>query len=177
MVDKYVGETEKNLERVFAAAESRNALLFFDEADSLFGSRSAVKDAHDRYANQEVAFLLQRMEKSEGVTILATNLRGNLDPAFSRRLQFIVHFPDPDRSTRHALWDHHLRRTGLPVDDADPIDVPRLAGVEATGSDIYNMVLTAAFAAAADGSPLGMRHVRDALSRELGKLGRRVPVL
>ena len=96
VIDKYIGETEKNLERVFAEAESLNVVLFFDEADALFGRRSEVKDAKDRYANQEVSYLLQRMEHFNGITILATNLRGNLDPAFSRRMHFIIHFPDPD---------------------------------------------------------------------------------
>src|SRR5690606_22392300 len=108
VVDKYIGETEKNLERVFARAESLNAVLFFDEADALFGSRSSINDAHDRYANQEVAFLLQRMEAFEGITVLATILRGNLDPAFARRLHFMVHFPDPHAPTRRRLWEHHL---------------------------------------------------------------------
>ena len=96
IVDKYIGETEKNLERVFQSAEALNVVLFFDEADALFGSRSEVRDSRDRYANQEVAYLLQRMEQFDGITILATNLRGNLDQAFSRRMSFIVHFPDPD---------------------------------------------------------------------------------
>ena len=98
IVDKYIGETEKNLERVFHEAESLNVLLFFDEADALFGKRSDVKDAHDRYANQEVAYLLQRMESFDGVTVLATNLRGNLDPAFSRRMQLHRPLPRPGRA-------------------------------------------------------------------------------
>src|SRR5690606_7715904 len=113
-------------EKVFEQAESLNAVLFFDEADSLFGSRSAVNDARDRYANQEVAYLLQRMEASEGITILATNLRGNLDPAFARRLHFMIHFPDPDPPTRERLWAHHLAQ--LPELDAqDPVDTGILA--------------------------------------------------
>ena len=108
IVDKYIGETEKNLERVFVEAEATNAVLFFDEADALFGSRSEVKDAKDRYANQEIAYLLQRMEQFDGITVLASNLRGNIDPAFARRLHFMVAFPDPDEPTRQRLWTHHL---------------------------------------------------------------------
>lgn len=174
VVDKYIGETEKNLERVFGQAESLGAVLFFDEADSLFGSRSAVNDARDRYANQEVSYLLQRMEASEGVTILATNLRGNLDPAFARRLHFMVHFPDPDEATRARLWRHHLDQ--LPTTDPDdPVDVPLLArALELAGGDIRNIVLAAAYDAVAERRAVGMRDVRTAADREIAKLGRRV---
>ncbi|MBO0899207.1 ATP-binding protein [Cellulomonas sp. zg-ZUI222] len=174
VVDKYIGETEKNLERVFRQAESLNAVLFFDEADALFGSRSAVTDAKDRYANQEVAYLLQRMEAAEGLTILATNLRGNLDPAFARRLHFMVHFPDPDVPTRRALWQHHLAQ--LPATDPeDPVDLDLLAEtVEVCGGDIRNVVLAATYDAVTGGVPLGMRHVRAATEREIAKLGRRL---
>lgn len=175
VVDKYIGETEKNLERVFAQAESLNAVLFFDEADALFGSRKAVTDARDRYANQEVAYLLQRTEASEGITILATNLRGNLDPAFARRLHFMVHFPDPDEPTRVRLWQHLLAQ--LPTTDpADPVDVPLLAAAaEISGGDIRNIVLAAAFDAVADGRSVGMRDLTVSAEREMAKLGRRVP--
>ncbi|GEA85072.1 AAA family ATPase [Cellulomonas gelida] len=174
VVDKYIGETEKNLERVFAHAESLGAVLFFDEADSLFGSRSAVNDARDRYANQEVSYLLQRMESSEGVTILATNLRGNLDPAFARRLHFMVHFPDPDETTREHLWQHHLAQ--LPTTDPDdPVDVGLLArSLELAGGDIRNIVLAAAYDAVAERRPVGMRDLRLASAREVAKLGRRI---
>ncbi|GEK19314.1 ATPase [Cellulomonas persica] len=174
VVDKYIGETEKNLERVFAHAESLGAVLFFDEADSLFGSRSAVNDARDRYANQEVSYLLQRMESSEGVTILATNLRGNLDPAFARRLHFMVHFPDPDEATRAHLWRHHLAQ--LPTTDPDdPVDVDLLArSLELAGGDIRNIVLAAAYDAVAERRPVGMRDLRQAAAREVAKLGRRI---
>lgn len=174
VVDKYVGQTEKNLERVFEQAESLNAVLFFDEADSLFGSRSAVNDSRDRYANQEVAYLLQRMEASEGITILATNLRGNLDPAFARRLHFMIHFPDPDVPTRERLWRHHLAQ--LPsTDPADPVDVEMLArDLEIAGGDVRNIVLAATYDAVAEQVDLGMRHVRGAALREMSKLGRRV---
>jgi SpoVK/Ycf46/Vps4 family AAA+-type ATPase len=104
VVSKYIGETEKNLARIFAEAEATSAILFFDEADALFGKRSDVKDAHDRYANIETSFLLQRMEEYEGVTILATNLRRNLDEAFSRRLAFVVQFPFPEVAERLLIW-------------------------------------------------------------------------
>jgi len=175
IVDKYIGETQKNLERVFHQAESLNVVLFFDEADALFGRRSEVKDAHDRYANQEVAYLLQRMEQFDGITILATNLRGNLDPAFSRRLSFILHFPDPDVPTRQRLWQTHLARLG-PHDPRDPIDADHLAAaVELTGGDIRNIVVAAGYDAAIEGTVPGMRHVVAATVGEYSKLGRRVP--
>lgn len=174
VVDKYIGETEKNLERVFARAESLNAVLFFDEADALFGSRSSVNDARDRYANQEVAYLLQRMEAFEGITVLATNLRGNLDPAFARRLHFMVHFPDPDVATRRRLWEHHLAQ--LPGTAAeDPVDLDLLAGaLELAGGDIRNIVLAATYDAVARRRPLGMSELRVAAEREMAKLGRRI---
>lgn len=177
IVDKYIGETEKNLERVFHEAEALNRVLFFDEADSLFGSRSDVRDSRDRYANLEVSYLLQRMERFEGISILATNLRGNLDPAFSRRLHFIVHFPDPDASTRARLWHQHLSFLAG-TDPADPVDVEHLAQVgELSGGDIRNVVLAAAYAAAIEGDKVGMRHVVTATVREYRKLGRRLPDL
>lgn len=174
VVDKFIGETEKNLERVFARAESLNAVLFFDEADALFGSRSAVNDARDRYANQEVSFLLQRMEAFEGITVLATNLRGNLDPAFARRLHFMVHFPDPDTPTRRRLWEHHLAQ--LPgTDPADPVDLDLLcSSLELAGGDIRNIVLSAAYDAVAGRRLVGMTDLRRAVEREMAKLGRRV---
>jgi hypothetical protein len=175
VVDKYIGETEKNLERVFADAENLNVVLFFDEADSLFGKRSEVRDAHDRFANQEVSYLLQRMEQFDGITVLATNLKGNLDVAFSRRLHFIIHFPDPDEATRVRLWTQLLRQAG-PPDPVDPVDVPRLAAaLELSGGDIRNIVLSAVYDAAAAGAPVGMRLVAAAAAREYAKLGRRVP--
>jgi hypothetical protein len=176
IVDKYIGETEKNLEKVFAEAESMNAVLFFDEADSLFGSRSETKDARDRYANQEVAYLLQRMEQFDGITVLASNLRGNIDPAFARRLHFIVTFPDPNAATRLRLWTHHL--AGLDrTDPGDPVDVAELAAsVEMAGGDIRNIVLSAAYAAVAEGSDVGARHIAAAVRREYIKLGRLQPV-
>ncbi|WP_164479155.1 ATP-binding protein [Nakamurella antarctica] len=175
VVSKYIGETEKNLEKVFTEAESLNAVLFFDEADSLFGTRSSVKDSNDRYANQEVAYLLQRMEQFDGITVLATNLRGNLDPAFARRLHFIIAFPDPDVPTRQRLWQHHIESIGR-LDQKDPITVDSLAGaLEIAGGDIRNIVLSAAYAATAEGEGVGMRHLVAAVLREYTKLGRRPP--
>ncbi|HEU5268933.1 MAG TPA: ATP-binding protein [Jatrophihabitans sp.] len=175
IVDKYIGETEKNLERVFVSAEALNVVLFFDEADALFGSRSEVRDSRDRYANQEVAYLLQRMEQFDGITILATNLRGNLDQAFSRRMSFIVHFPDPDPATRRRLWQAHLDQ--LPtLDPDDPVQLGFLAdSVELAGGDIRNIVLAAAYDAISADQPVGMRHLAAAAVAEYRKLGRRVP--
>jgi hypothetical protein len=175
IIDKYIGETEKNLERVFHEAESLNVVLFFDEADALFGRRSEVKDAHDRYANQEVAYLLQRIERFDGITILATNLRGNLDQAFSRRMHFIIYFPDPDVPTRRRIWELYLSRLGA-LDPDDPIDLDHLAAtLEMAGGDIRNVVLASLYDSIAAGEPLGMRHILASTVREYQKLGRRVP--
>lgn len=175
VVDKYIGETEKNLERVFREAEALNVVLFFDEADSLFGSRSEVRDARDRYANLEVAYLLQRMEQYDGIAILSTNLRGNLDAAFSRRLHFMIHFPDPDVPTRRRLWEVHLAELSR-LDADDPVDLDHLAQqVEVAGGDIRNIVLAAAYAAASQDTAVGMRHLAAAAQREYVKLGRRSP--
>ncbi|MDM8083991.1 ATP-binding protein [Cellulomonas cellasea] len=175
VVDKYVGETEKNLERVFHEAESLNVVLFFDEADSLFGSRSEVRDSRDRYANLEVSYLLQRMEQFDGIVLLATNLRANLDAAFSRRLHFVIHFPDPDVPTRRSLWRQHLTHLE-PLDASDPVDFDLLAeGVELAGGDIRNIVMAAAYDAAAAGGRIGMRTLAAAARREYAKLGRRMP--
>lgn len=172
VVDKYIGETEKNLERVFQAAEALDVVLFFDEADALFGSRSDIKDARDRYANQEVAYLLQRMEDFDGITVLASNLRGNLDKAFSRRLSFVIPFPDPDAKTRLRLWRHHLAQLDALSDD-DPADAEVLADtLEIAGGDICNAVLAAAYDAADERLPVGMRHLVAAALRETRKLGR-----
>jgi len=175
VIDKYIGETEKNLERIFREAERRDVVLFFDEADALFGSRSQVTDARDRYANQEVSYLLQRMEQFDGITVLATNLRGNLDQAFARRMQVVVHFPDPDAATRRRLWQRHLDEAGG-VDPDDPPDLDHLAAThELSGGDIRNVVLAAAYDAVCDGLAINAAHVRAATARELQKLGRRVP--
>ncbi len=172
VVSKYIGETEKNLERIFHEAEQSNAILFFDEADALFGKRSEVKDAHDRYANLEIAYLLQRMEAYDGVTILATNLRTNLDEAFVRRLHFIVEFPFPEEDDRLRIW-----QTLFPADvpaSAD-IDLAQLARqYRLAGGNIRNILVSAAYLAAANGRQLTMRHLLHASRRELQKLGRLV---
>jgi hypothetical protein len=175
VVDKYIGETEKRLEEVLSAAENLNAVLLFDEADALFGSRADVREARDRYANQEVSYLLQRIERFGGIAILTTNLPGNIDTAFSRRLNFVVSFPDPDKTTRQALWRSHLGALAATSAD-DPVDVEQLAEqLEVAGGDIRNIVLTAAYTAAHEAVPVGMRHVRSAAEREYRKLGRMPP--
>jgi hypothetical protein len=175
LIDKYIGETEKNLENIIREAETLNVVLFFDEADAIFGSRSAVKDSRDRYANQEISYLLQRMERFDGLAVLATNLRGNIDAAFSRRLHFIVSFVEPAADVRSRLWEAHL--VSVPdLDPGDPVDLDRLSEhVELSGGGIKNVVMAAAFTATAAGEPIGMRHLRAAAERELGKMGRRVP--
>jgi SpoVK/Ycf46/Vps4 family AAA+-type ATPase len=168
VVSKYIGETEKNLSRIFAEAESANAILFFDEADALFGKRSEVKDAHDRYANIEVSYLLQRMEAYDGLTILATNFRQNLDQAFTRRLQVMVEFPLPQPSDRDRIW-RRLFPSNVP--QAEDIDWGFLAHqFSLSGGNIKNCALTAAFAAAAEGDPVGMRHLVQAVVQEMEKL-------
>ncbi|MFP3905434.1 MAG: ATP-binding protein [Acidimicrobiales bacterium] len=170
VVDKYVGETEKNLGRVFDEAEGINGILFFDEADALFGKRSETSGAHDRYANVEVAYLLQRMEHFDGIAILATNLRSNIDEAFTRRLDIIVHFTIPDVDHRLTLWRRHLPET-LPQDD--DLDIDFLATrFELSGGVIRNVTLTAAFRAAQRGDRVTMADLVKALSAEYSKMGR-----
>ena len=170
VVSKYIGETEKNLEKVFREAQNSNAILFFDEADALFGKRSEVKDAHDRYANIEVGYLLQRMETHDGMTILATNLNTNIDDAFTRRLQFIVHFPLPDEAQRLAIWKV-LLPPGLPVEGS--LDLEFMArAYTLSGGNIRNVLVAAAFLAAQNGGRLHMEHLLRATRREMQKMGR-----
>jgi hypothetical protein len=170
VVDKYVGETEKNLERIFSAATGVNAVLLFDEADAVFGRRSEVKDAHDRYANIESAYLLQRMETFDGLAILATNLRANIDEAFTRRLDVVVDFPLPDAVHRRALWDKSL---GGSLVRAPDLDLTFCAeSFELAGGAIRSAAVTAAYFAAADGGVVEMRHLINAVQREYRKLGR-----
>ena len=169
VVSKYIGETEKNLEQIFDAASAGNLVLFFDEADAVFGKRSEVKDAHDRYANIEVGFLLQRLESFAGVVVLATNLRSNLDPAFSRRMQFIIDFPMPQQAERERLWRRNLPAPGWCEPD---LDVPMLAErFRLAGGNIRNAAVAAAHLAAAEQARLGPRHIARALVRELEKSG------
>jgi MoxR-like ATPase len=170
VVSKYIGETEKNLSRVFTAAAATDAVLFFDEADALFGKRTDVRDAHDRYANVEVAYLLQRIEEHDGLVVLATNLRKNVDEAFLRRLQFLVEFPLPDRDHRRLIWQR-VFPSAAPLDPA--LDLDLLADrFELSGGSIRNVAVEAAFAAAAAGRAIAPDHVWPALRHEHQKLGR-----
>jgi len=170
VVSKYIGETEKNLDRIFAAARGSNAILFFDEADALFGKRSQVTDAHDRYANIEVSYLLQALEEHDGVVILASNARKHIDEAFARRLHYIVEYPLPDETLRERLW-RGIYPAAAPL--GDDVDLRFLARQFAiTGGDIRNVALDAAFLAAADGHVITMRHLIDAMARQSIKEGR-----
>jgi hypothetical protein len=170
VVDKYIGETEKNLERIFTAAAGVNGVLLFDEADAIFGKRSEVKDAHDRYANVESAYLLQRMETFDGLVILSTNLRANIDDAFTRRLDVLVDFPLPDAEHRLTLWDRCL---GTTVPRADDIDLAFCAtAFELSGGSIRAASVTAAYLAAAGSGAVTMAHLVSAVQGEYRKLGR-----
>jgi len=172
VVDKYVGETEKNLERIFAEADGVNAVLLFDEADALFGRRSEVKDAHDRYANIEVAYLLQRMESFDGIALLSTNLRANVDEAFARRLDLVVEFPQPDAEARRLLWERCL---GDRLPRADDLDLDACAKrFNLSGGSIRSAALAVAYAAAAAGRPATMADLVSAIQQEYRKLGRLV---
>jgi len=172
VVSKYIGETEKNLGEMFAAAEGFSALLFFDEADALFGKRTAVNDAHDRYANIEVNYLLQRLERFEGAVLLATNLAEGMDEAFARRFEVIVPFRRPGRAQRRALWEAHLPAARRAADlDLDAI----AAAAEVTGGEIRNAAMAAAYAAAARGEPISAALLRAALAQEFAKAGRPLP--
>ncbi len=167
LVSKYIGETEKNLRRVFDAAESGGAILLFDEADALFGRRTEVRDSHDRYANVEVSYLLQRMEAYRGLAILTTNMKDALDPAFVRRLRFIVDFPFPDQANREAIW-----RIAFPPGAPAQIDPKKLARLTVTGGNIRSIALDAAFRAASGGHPITMADVLEAARAEYRKLDR-----
>jgi len=169
MVSKYIGETEKNLSHIFREAENCNAILFFDEADALFGKRTEVRDSHDRYANIEVNYLLQKIEEYDGVVILATNFRRNMDDAFVRRMHFAVEFPFPDEADRLRIWQKIWP-------DATPryeLDLELMAQkFEISGAAIRNIALSAAFLAASDGDKIGMRHLLHGARRECQKMGR-----
>ncbi|MBP7689761.1 MAG: ATP-binding protein, partial [Thermoflexales bacterium] len=170
VVNKYIGETEKNLGRIFDEAASSNAILFFDEADAIFGKRSEVKDSHDRYANIEISYLLQRMEAYDGVTVLATNLRANMDEAFKRRLQFAVDFPFPDEAYRQRIWQT-LFPPGVPR--AADLDLGLMAKrFKLAGGNIRNIIISAAYLAAANGGIVNMDHLMHGARRELQKMGR-----
>jgi ATP-dependent 26S proteasome regulatory subunit len=168
VVSKYIGETEKNLRSVFDAAESGGAILLFDEADALFGKRSEVKDSHDRYANIEVSYLLQRMENYRGLAILTTNMKEALDQAFLRRIRFVIQFPFPDAAQRAEIWKH-VFPDSTPTDG---LDAARLAKLSIPGGNIRNVATYAAFLAAESGTPVGMAQVLRAARVEYAKLER-----
>jgi SpoVK/Ycf46/Vps4 family AAA+-type ATPase len=168
VISKYIGETEKNLRRIFDAAEGGAAILLFDEADALFGKRSEVKDSHDRFANIEVSYLLQRMEVYRGLAILTTNLKSALDPAFLRRLRFVVAFQFPSQAQREDIW----RRVFPAETPTDGLDLERLARMNVAGGNIRNIAVGAAFLAAEAGEPVRMTHVLRAAEREYAKLER-----
>jgi len=168
VVSKYIGETEKNLRRMFEAAEQGGAILFFDEADALFGKRSEVKDSHDRYANIEINYLLQRMEAFSGLAILATNMKSALDTAFLRRLRFIVTFPFPGVKERRRIWER-----ALPEETPKAgLDFDRLARLNLSGGNIHSIALNAAFMAAGQRGPVTMPIMLSAARMELRKLDR-----
>ena len=166
MVSKYIGETEKNLRRLYDAAEDGGAILFFDEADALFGKRSEVKDSHDRYANIEINYLLQRMEAYRGLAILATNLKSALDQAFMRRLRFIVNFPFPAAHERKLMWQK-IFPAQVPKQE---LDYERLARFNITGGNIHSIALNAAFSAAQTGTSVNTAIVLAAMRTEFRKL-------
>lgn len=170
VVSKYIGETEKNLSRVFDAAEAGGAILLFDEADALFGKRTEVKDSHDRYANLEVSYLLQRMESYRGLAILTTNMKGSLDDAFIRRLRFIITFPFPDAGQRAEIW-RRIFPAKTPTEELDP---RKLARLNVAGGNIRNIALAAAFLAAEDGSAVQMHHLLRAARGEYAKMDRSI---
>ena len=170
VVSKYIGETEKNLNRIFGEARATNAIIFFDEADALFGKRSEVRDAHDRYANIEIAYLLQKMEEYEGISILATNLRQNLDPAFTRRLNFSIDFPFPDEASRLQIWKS-IWPSETPVDSH--ADLKFIATqYKLSGGSVKNIALAAAFSAAEEGQKVQTIHLLKAVRREFQKMGK-----
>lgn len=170
VVSKYIGETEKNLDRIFRAACDGNAILFFDEADALFGKRSEVRDSHDRYANVEISYLLQKMEEYEGISILATNLQKHMDEAFLRRLQGVVEFPFPDAELRERIWGVIFPKETPLAEDFDAKVLAR--DVKLAGGNIKNIAMAAAFYAAADGRVVRLSHILRATRREYQKLGR-----
>jgi hypothetical protein len=168
VVSKYIGETEKNLKQVFDGAEEGGVLLLFDEADALFGRRSEVHDSHDRYANIEISYLLQRMEAYQGLAILTTNLKSSMDTAFRRRLRFTVNFPFPDAAHREAIW-RKVFPAATPTEELDP---KKLAQLNVTGGNIRNIALNAAFLAAEAGTPVGMANLVEAAKLEAQKIER-----
>ncbi|MBD2742454.1 AAA family ATPase [Coleofasciculus sp. FACHB-1120] len=168
VVSKYIGETEKNLRRIFDAAEAGGVVLLFDEADALFGKRTEVKDSHDRHANVEVSYLLQRMEAYQGLAVLTTNLKGSLDQAFLRRIRFVVQFPFPDATQRAEIWQR-IFPTTTPTEE---LDVQKLAKLNVAGGNIRSIAMNAAFLAADTGESVMMKHILQATRSEYVKLER-----
>jgi SpoVK/Ycf46/Vps4 family AAA+-type ATPase len=167
VVSKYIGETEKNLGQLFDESHRSGAILFFDEADALFGKRSEVKDAHDRYANVEIGYLLQRMEEHDGIVIPATNREQDMDEAFTRRFDIIVSFPMPDGAHRLRIWEGMFPST---AERDDELDFSQLAHkFELSGGEIRNAVITAAYLAANEEQPITMGQLKQALIREQKK--------
>ncbi len=166
VVSKYIGETEKNLSRIYDEAKNSGAVLLFDEADALFGKRTETKDAHDRYANQEIAFLLQKMEEYRGLSILTTNLENNMDDAFRRRITYRVKFKLPDTETRKAIW-MRIFPSATPVHN---LNYDELATLELTGAEIKTMALRAAYLAAASEDSVKMKYIYHTLKEELMKV-------
>jgi AAA+ superfamily predicted ATPase len=170
VISKYIGETEKNLDKIFKEAQDSNSILFFDEADAIFGKRSEVRDSHDRYANIEISYLLQKMEEYEGMVILATNLRKNMDEAFVRRMHFIVEFPSPEEEHRYRIWKNIFPKEA-PLEEG--VDFEFLARqFKINGGNIKNIALNAAFLAADDGGMISMKHLVWATKREFQKMGK-----
>jgi SpoVK/Ycf46/Vps4 family AAA+-type ATPase len=170
IVSKYIGETEKNLNRIFKEAEQSNAMLFFDEADALFGKRSEVKDSHDRYANIEVSYLLQKMEEHEGIVILASNLGSNIDDAFMRRMNFLIEFPFPEEEYRCRIWQSMMPKEAPVSEDVDYDFLSRRFKI--AGGNIRNIIINSAFSAAEDSGIITMKHIVNATSKELIKIGK-----
>ncbi len=166
VVSKWIGETEKNLRSIFDAAQQSGAILLFDEADALFGKRSEVRDSHDRYANLEISYLLQKMEEYRGAAILTTNMQNALDPAFVRRIRFIIHFPFPDLEARERIW----RRIFPAATPLGSLDFAALARLNVSGGVIRNIATHAAFLAADDSGRVELRHLLAAARTEYAKL-------
>jgi hypothetical protein len=168
LVSKYIGDTEKNLDSVFVSAAERDCVLFFDEADAIFGKRGEQRDSHDKYANMQTSYLLQRLEEHDGIVILASNYAGNMDTAFMRRIQNIVEFSKPSLEQRQRIWESLL----LPTAPWGKVDIAYLAGFDLTGSEIKSIILQAAFLAVAQNGEIGMNEIVLALNQELHKTGR-----
>ena len=166
VISKYIGETEKNLDRIFTATETNGIVLFFDEADALFGKRTEVKDTHDRYSNMGMSYLLQIIEEYEGLAIIASNIKPYLDKTFLRRLRFVVEFHFPDTAHRRRIWENIFHCET----DVGELDYDTLARFKITGGEIRNIALNAAFLATAKGVPVNMSHIKHVLRREKEKM-------